>query len=238
MPLLDQFHPSLHHPRRWEGFFHAWPTLIARQLNKEMLPPGYYAEPEISIGPEFEIDVAAMELGRAAAGGAAVWSPPRPEITAHVDFSHLEGYEVRVYQELGGGAERRGAIELVSPANKDRPGTRRTFAAKCAGYLRNGIGVVTVDVVTARPANMHLELFDVLEAEGQHSRWASPTGLSAVAYRAVTDSRQPRVEVWPTPLAIGAPLPVVPLWLSLDLCVPLRLEESYVATCGSLRIAV
>lgn len=243
MPLLDHFHPPLHGPRRWEGFHHAWATLIATQLNKETLPPGYYAESEINVGPEFEIDVAAMELDRTADGGAAVatapaavWSPPRPEITARVDFSHLEGYEVRVYQELGGGAELRGAIELISPANKDRPGTRRTFAAKSAGYLRNGIGVVTVDVVTSRAANLHLELFDVLEASGQHIRWESPTGLSAVAYRAVTSRKLPRVEAWPTPLTVGAPLPVMPLWLSLDLCVPLRLEESYVATCGSLRI--
>jgi hypothetical protein len=28
----------------------------------------------------------------------------------------------------------------------------------------------------------------------------------------------------------------VPLWLSLDLCVPLRLDESYRTTCRSLRI--
>ena len=37
-------------------------------------------------------------------------------------------------------------------------------------------------------------------------------------------------------LAIGKNLPVMPLWLTLDLCVPLRLEESYGSTCRSLRI--
>jgi hypothetical protein len=45
------------------------------------------------------------------------------------------------------------------------------------------------------------------------------------------------VEAWPEPLAIGEPLPIMPLWLSLDLCVPLRLGESYLATCKSLRIS-
>ena len=30
----------------------------------------------------------------------------------------------------------------------------------------------------------------------------------------------------------------MPLWLMLDLCVPVRLEESYLATCHSLRIPV
>jgi hypothetical protein len=96
MPLLDHFHPPLHGPRRWEGFHHAWATFIAQQLNQETLPPGYFAEPEISL---------------------------------EVAFPRLDSCEVRVYQDRGG-AELRAAIELVSPANKDREGSRRTFAAK------------------------------------------------------------------------------------------------------------
>jgi hypothetical protein len=239
MPLLDHFHPPLHGPRRWEGFHHAWATFIAQQLNQETLPPDYFAESEISLGPELEIEVATLEQtspdGGAKAGGTAVWSPARPRITAEVAFAHLDGYEVRVYQDLGGAALR-AAIELVSPANKDRPGSRRTFAAKCAGYLRHGIGVVIVDVVPARTANLHAELFDVLEAKGRRGAWASPTDLYAVAYRAVTVRKHPRLEAWPEPLALGAALPVMPLWLALDLCVPVRLEDSYIATCRSLRI--
>jgi hypothetical protein len=82
MPLLDHFHPPLHGPRRWEGFHHAWATVIAQHLNQEFLPPDYFAEPEIS----------------------------------KVDFTRLDSFEIRVYQGLGG-AELRGAIELVSPAN-------------------------------------------------------------------------------------------------------------------------
>ena len=43
----------------------------------------------------------------------------------------------------------------------------------------------------------------------------------------------PRMLVYLAPKA----LPIMPLWLSLDLCVPLRLEDSYTATCRSLRIS-
>jgi Protein of unknown function (DUF4058) len=239
MPLLDHFHPPLHGPRRWEGFHHAWATFIAQQLNQETLPPDYFAESEISGGPELEVDVATMELtrpaGKGKGGATAVWSPPRPKISVKVDFAYLDSYEVRVYQDLGG-AELRAAIELVSPANKDRAGSRRTFAAKCAGYLQHGIGVVIIDVVTARSANLHEELFDVLEAKGRRAAWESSTGLYTVAYRAVTVRKHPRVEAWPEQLALGKPLPVVPLWLALDLCVPVRLEDSYLAACRSLRI--
>src|SRR5689334_23967528 len=85
MPLLDHFHPPLHGPRRWEGFHHAWATVIAQQLN-ELLPSDYFAEPEISVGPELENDVATLELTRPEPadtdGDLAVWSPPRPKIAA------------------------------------------------------------------------------------------------------------------------------------------------------------
>ena len=185
MPLLDHFHPPLHGPRRWEGFHHTWATTIAQQLNLETLPPGYYAEPEISLGPTLEIDVATMESGGAIEPDSpvetAVWAPPRPKIVAPVDFAQLDSYEVRVYQDLGG-AELRAAVELVSPANKDRPGSRRTFAAGCAGYLRHGVSVVIVDVVTARSANLHRELFEVLEVKNRRAvlgigHWALRRGV-------------------------------------------------------------
>jgi hypothetical protein len=239
MPLLDHFHPPLHGPRRWEGFHHAWATVIAQHLNGGILPDDFYAEPEISVGPELEIDVATLELtssgGRGIDSATAVWAPPRPSMAVKVDFARLDTYEVRVYQDLGG-AELRAAIELVSPATKDRAGSRRTFAAKCAGYLKHGIGVVVVDIVTARTANLHAELFDTLGVKGRRAAWRSPTGLYAVAYRAVTVRKAPRVEAWPEPLALGEPLPTLPLWLSLDLSVPVTLEETYLATCQSLRI--
>jgi hypothetical protein len=239
MPLLDHFHPPLHGPRRWEGFHHAWATFIAQQLNQDVLPPDYFAESEISVGPELEIDVATLEHMRPNGGSksvaTAVWAPSRPKISVQVDFARLDSYEIRVYQDLGG-AELRAAIELISPANKDREGSRRTFAAKCAGYLKHGIGVVIVDVVTARTANLHEELFDVLEVKSRRASWQSATGLYAVAYRAVTTRKAPRVEAWPESLTLGAELPTLPVWLAVDLCVPLRLEESYLATCRSLRI--
>jgi hypothetical protein len=51
-----------------------------------------------------------------------------------------------------------GAVELVSPANKDRASHREAFVTKCASYLQQGIGLVIADVVTERRANLHAEL--------------------------------------------------------------------------------
>jgi hypothetical protein len=237
MPLLDHFHPPLHGPRRWEGFHHSWAAFIAQQLNR-VLPSDYFAESEISLGPELEIDVATMELADDNREiTKLMWTPPKPRFAAPVDFAHLDSYEIRAYQDLGGGAELRGAVELASPGNKDRKGSRRTFAAKCAGHLKHGVGVVIVDVVTSRLANLHAELCEMLEMKSRRAAWKSATGLYAVAYRPVTVRKRPRIEVWTDVLTLGQVLPVLPLWLSLDLCVPVRLEESYLATCESLRIS-
>lgn len=241
MPLLDHFRPPLHGPRRWEGFHHAWATFMAQQLNQERLPEGYFAESEISLGPSLEIEVAAMELerprsdARAPRSKTAVWAPPRPRFTARVDFARLDSYEVRVSEDLGG-AELRAAIELISPANKDRDGSQRTFAARCAGYLQHGIHVLIVDVVTTRSANLHREIAEALEIKGRAASWLSRTGLYAVTYRAVAVQGRPRVEIWPEALGLGPDLPTMPLWLALDLAVPLDLEACYRAACRSLRI--
>ena len=239
MPLLDHFRPPLHGPHPWEGFHHAWATLIAQQLNLSVLPRDYFAAPEITMGPAVQIDVATLRRtdtpGAAGAEFPQAWVPPKPKFTASVDFSRLEGIEVRVFQDLGG-SELRAVIELVSAANKDHTATRETFAVKCAGYLRHGIGLVIIDVVTTRLANLHAAIFEMLEVKSRRSSWESRTGLYAVAYRPVTVLKKPRIEVWPVPLALGEALPVLPLWLHVDLYVPLRLEDSYLTTCRSLRI--
>ena len=45
-----------------------------------------------------------------------------------------------------------------------------------------------------------------------------------------------RVEAWEHELAVGSPLPTLPLWLTDTLYVPLELEATYEDTCRGLRI--
>jgi hypothetical protein len=239
MPLLDHFHPPLRGPRHWEGFHHTWAANIAQHLNREVLPPSFFAESEISLGPTLEIDVASFEEfagqnGAVGEAATAVWAPPKPTLAFSVDFSRLDVCEVRVYEELGG-SQLRAVIELVSPANKDRPGSRRTFAAKCVGYLKQAVSLVMIDIVTERNANLHAELLEAMEVS--QAAWKSPTQLYAIAYRPVPVQNQQRIEAWPEALSLGTALPVVPLWLGLDLCLPLHLEETYTTTCAGLRIS-
>ncbi len=66
--------------------------------------------------------------------------------------------------------------------------------------------------------------------------WESPTQLYAISYRTVRGTEDPHLDAWTEALTVGEPLPTLPLWLEVDLCVELRLEESYAVTCGSLRM--
>ena len=86
-------------------------------------------------------------------GGVALetWAPPT--VTAVMDAVFPDDIEVQVF-DTSAGPTLVGAIELISPANKDRDENRRTFGAKCASYLQQGIGLMTVDIVTSRRADM------------------------------------------------------------------------------------
>ncbi len=209
MPLLEHFRPPLSVTHPWKGFQSAWANAITNGLN-EVLPEGYYAIPEVPLGDQIEIDVATLENGEPSpsAGGAvtAVWAPPRPRLVAPVDFSRVHGVAVHVFQDQGG-PQLRAAIELVSPANKDRPRSRLTFAAKCVGHLERGVSVVVLDTVTGRRANLHTDIAQALEAAAGLD-WDSPTYLYAVAYRAVSRQGQTQVEAWTEALAVGEELPV------------------------------
>ncbi len=238
MPLLHHFHPPFAPVRRWGSFHSAWVNAITQQLNRELLPPDYYAEPQVQLGNQFEIDVATLEREGPLQGGTAgvataVWAPPQPTRSVPVDFLDWEVFEVQVLQDLGG-PQLRAAIELVSPAKKDRPSHREAFAIKCGSYLQRGVSVIVVDVVTERTANMHAEILQRLDVPEEAG--GPPRSLYAVAYRTVLRHEQHELEYWLERLSLGAVLPMLPLWLNVDLCVPLSLEDSYVATCESLRI--
>ena len=143
-------------------------------------------------------------------------------------------YEIRVYDPERE-EELVAAIELVSPSNKDRPATRRLFVSKCAGLLQAGVSVVIIDVVTDRGANLYAEL---LESVGRSDPAVSdpPQGVYAAACRVRPAKQGEALEAWYHPLAVGGPLPTLPVWLSDRLAVPLELEPVYEETLRALRI--
>ena len=233
MPLLDHFRPPLSRTHPWRAFHGAWAAAMARLLNAGVLPAGYYAVPFLDRDGPVEIDVAALRDAVPADGdGARPWTPPEPGQAVAVEWPDADEVSVEVLTD-DGDPRLAAAIELVSPSNKDQPRAREAFAAKCAAHLRRGCGVVVVDVVTTRRADLHADLLAALGAEAQSGR-VGP--LSAVSYRSVGRNGAGRLFTWPTSPQIGEPLPTLPLWLGADLAVPLDLDASHAAACIDLRI--
>jgi hypothetical protein len=164
----------------------------------------------------------------------AVWAPAKPTFAVVTDLPAQHVYEVLVYDEKRH-CRLVAAVEIASPANKDRPEHRRAFAAKCAGLLREGVCVVIVDIVTTRTQNLYVELLDLLGQTDPNLGPATPS-LYAVACRTTRHDNDWLLETWAHSLAVGRSLPTLPLWLADNLAVPLDLEESYEQGCAILSI--
>jgi hypothetical protein len=244
MPLLDHFHPPLHPRRHWDSFPSNWATRLADALNDRWLPPEFVAEETTHAGGHLEIDVATYQqtLAPAAAlpnGGppvavaAPTYAPPAPARTVPAVFP--DSFEVRVFTATGG-LTLVAVIELVSPGNKDRPEERRAFAAKCAGYMHQGISLIVLDVVTSLHANLHHEIMRSMDPNAAPD-FPDDVNLYGVAYRPVRRQDRAEIDMWPARCAVGEPLPVLPLRLTGDLFVPVDFEAAYQEACRHRRLA-
>lgn len=245
MPLRDHFRaPDSRLP--WPSLHNGWIGEMTGRLN-ELMPKGYLALDHMRIGGGLEVDVAAVEdeipevetsesgnsnVGTSVATTPAVYTPPTT--TGSCSFRFPDVIEIKVYTDVG---ERNliGAIELVSPANKDREESREVFGAKCLDYLAAGASVLIVDVVTERHANFHNHIARRL---GASPAVELPDGchLYAAAYRPVTRKKRTEIDIWVRPLAVGDPLPTMPLRLIADYFVPVELEATYTEACRRRRL--
>jgi hypothetical protein len=218
MPLLDHFRPPLQSRHHWGSFHSNWTTRLADGLSA-VLPAEFLAEEHTHGGPGLEINVATDEQ-------AAVRS---------LKTVFPDTFAVRVFTTTGG-LTLVGAIELISPGNKDRAEERRAFAIKCASYLHQGVSLVIIDIVTNRRANLHNETMRLMNAPADMDL-PDEVHLYAVAYRPVLRKEQPEIDLWTAPVAVGQPLPVLPLRLTGDLFVPVDFESAYVEACRRRRLA-
>jgi hypothetical protein len=244
MPLRDHFHPPLDNQSSWEELHGQWPAMIVMALNR-LLPARYVAAPRVHLGAFAEIDVSAYETEEtdplAPATGAdqggvatAVWTPTRPTFGVVTDLPDQDEYEVRVYDTK---RNRRlvAAIEIVSPANKDRPEHRRAFVTKCAALLQQRVSVAMVDLVTTRQFNLYGDLLELI-GEADPSLAPEPPPLYAAACRWTRPDDAWHFEAWAHVLALGQPLPTLPLWLRGGICLPVELEATYERTCVEQRV--
>jgi hypothetical protein len=231
MPLLDHFHPPLDDELPWASVGTLWVAKLVGWLNRTLPADEYRAMASVHLGRQAEADVAEFETrpDELAGGrnGAVATLPQAPPAVATIPAIFPDEFEVRI-KDRRGGFRLAGAIELVSPANKKESDERRAFLAKCVSYLRQGVGLVVVDVVTERSADFHNELMDLIGGPTP-PRLPDPTPTYVAGYRPVHRRKTKRneIEIWPYAAPVGSPIPSAPLGLRNGPVVPLDLDGTY-----------
>lgn len=232
----------------WEGVHLLWMTELLRHL-KGRLPPGFRAYlgtgAAVAIGaPPARPDVAVRShegqafpgevAGNAEASpGASAAGVRGPEPDLEVAVAALEPAPALFVER-----EHRlvAAVELVSPRNKDRPVARATYVSRYVGYLIEGAHLLLVDV---HPRPIGFSFADRIAEELQMADQGSLPPPMAVSYRvgepAATGGRL--LAIWRRALTPGAPLPTLPLPLTVTLEVPVDLEATYMRAAADAYLA-
>jgi hypothetical protein len=225
----------------FHDFHQSWSIRIKDALNAGRLPKGVAALVEQRVGPwegdVLSIETRAQQQAEARSSGVAVMEPPSTRIIRRTDkqFHAARANRIVVKHHLG---RIIAVIEIVSPGNKDSRAALRDFVEKTVELLRSGIHVLVVDLFPPTPRDpygMHKVIWDEIVEED----FAFPPGKDRVLVSYKTGNER---TAYIEPVAVGDPLPDMPLFLASELHVMAPLELTYAATWQAtpdeMRVAV
>jgi hypothetical protein len=214
----------------FHAFHHAWIEELARALNRGVLPGEYFALPEQNIRGPIP-DVLTLRLGKGkedppeSNGGVAVAvRAPRTRFTNRVEADSYLGKASKVTVRHRHGKVV-AVIEILSPGNKASQAEFRNFVEKTADLIRQGVHLLVIDLFPPGkrdPQGVHQAIWDQFADDD----FALPPDkpLTLAAYEA-----GPEYVAYVECVAVGDPLPVMPLFLRPDVYVELPLEPTYQA---------
>jgi len=218
------------------GLFHdfhqSWTVALRSTLNAGRLPADYFALVEQHLhGPIPDVLTLRLssnpehvrESGPSYADQVSVVTEPptthltqRAELVAYarrasrITVRHRHGDVVAV-------------IEIVSPGNKASRGEFRRFVEKSASLIRQGIHLLVIDLFPPGkrdPQGIHKAIWD--EFQEDDFEFPASKSLTLASYDAGSEC-----VAYVQFVAVGDPLPEVPLFLQPGCHVPAPLEETY-----------
>ena len=212
-------------------YFHqAWTIEISYALNGGLLPPEFFAMAEQAVSGPIPDVVTLQRLPQespAGSGGAILLAdcPPQARFVGFVDDNVYAGRANRIVikHEMGTVVA---VIEIVSPGNKSSRHALRSFVDKAHELLHRGIHMLVVDLIPPSPRDpqgIHDAIWTPLSDEPFELPADKP--LTVAAYVA----GMPKT-TYVEPVAVGDPLPSLPLFLDPDSYVPAPLESTYQTT--------
>lgn len=223
----------------FHDFHHEWISTIKRSLNAGLLPSEYYAMAEQvtgGLGPDV---VALGNLDSSSdddhgggesetfGHGGVLTAMPKTRFTMKAEVEIYAQKQNRVVIRHRSGDDVVAIIEIVSPGNKSSRHALQTFVNKTYELLRSGIHLLIIDVLPPGirdPQGIHAAIWDDIDENGE--QFVLPPGeiLTMAAYTGGLE-RQAFIE----PVAVGKPLPDMPLFLRPPGHVMVPLEATYQA---------
>jgi len=229
----------------FHDFHHDLITQIKRDLNAGILPTGYYAMAEQVAGglgpdvlglhkPQAVADDGGNGGGRSSRGGArgTLLAPPKARIVAEAESEFYRRKQNLVAIRHVSGHRVVAVVEVVSPGNKSTRQALEQFTRKAGEFLGQGIHLLVIDLLPPGrfdPNGIHGAIWEYI-ADGDFRRPADKP-LTVAAYESGLVTR-----AYVEPVAVGDPLPDMPLYLEPGEWVPVPLERSYQTTWETLPV--
>jgi hypothetical protein len=185
----------------FHDFHHEWISRIKRALNAGLLPPWYYAIAEQTA------DTLIFDF----------------RSTRALDRERYASKQSRIAVRHENGDQLVGAVEIVSPGNKSNRHGLRAFVEKAAELLETGTHLLLVDLFPPGPRDpdgIHAAIWSRI---GESDFRLPPDLPLTLASYSAGELKRAFVE----PVAVGRPLPEMPLFLEPDLYTLVPLEPTY-----------
>jgi hypothetical protein len=216
----------------FHDFHQAWTIELCNALNGGVLPSGFFAMAEQDASGPIP-DVITLQQRRPTSdepssnGGIAVAAaPPKarfvtsaPPLDMYARKANIIGIRHRLGKIVA-------VIEVVSPGNKSSQHALRSFVSKAEVFLRDGVNLLVIDLFPLSrrdPQGIHKAIWD--EIVDEPFKLPPDKPLTAVSYAAA-----PPITAYVEPMAVGEPMPSMPIFLEWGTYVPAPLEETYQAT--------
>ena len=234
MPIHDWTRVSF---GTFHNFHQGWMIALRDALNAGRLPEGYFAMAEQVVGRP-EADVVALEIESDSgllSEGSGIATAVRPQTTfvlaAEEERYARKATHVAIHHGLG---QVVAIIEIVSPGNKSSRHALRSFAEKAVELIRQGVNLLVIDLFPPGPRDPQ-GIQPLIWDEISDEPIALPPGkpLTLAAYQCI-----PTKTAYVEPVAVGEPLPEMPLFLRGEWHVRTPLEESYQAAWNVMPVPI
>jgi hypothetical protein len=191
----------------FRDFHLSWITHLMESLNGGLLPAGYYTLSEQHFG-RLTPDILTLHIPETELSPEATYRARRRTLVIRRERGH------RIVA----------LVEIAAPGNKDREVSAADFVDKVESALGAGCHVVVIDLFPSGPNDPRGFHGALWERYGEEQGVAPEQPLVLASYVA---GRLP--EAYVAAIAVGDPLPEMPLFLTPDAYVPLPLEATYQA---------